>query len=461
MLMTSLLKTTLQLYVWIGVFLFVDLLLYCDGSISYYNFLNVLLFMTYAILLWVNIGRSKEYYTYGRLAFTAFLYSIICVFLCIDMSIYYTGDTFYWDYTDPYQYFNLDEMLIKKDIPFYEIPFYLSSVYKVDFDDLGACLTQMLFLCIYPSRYFLFVSQTLVATLGAVLMFGTCKKIMQIDYAYLAALSYSVASFSIFYYTSYRKEVFMVFIVIAAFRCFYSFVEDKSKKKYLVFTVIVSLCMALYRPAIIVFMGAGMFSYFVMKEWGSEKMIPMMIVSLILVGISFSFVSSTADRYTNGGDLSQNENYVGATKFGIAVSAVGVSIGPFPQLLFLSTRKMSQLPLYGSGLLFKFFLFLAFWNGLVLCLKKKEADALPLFVFTILEMAALAVMNDGLELRKSMPHLSTFYMGAFWFLSKYDEQAVKENKMPILYPAPRARPEIVLFCTALFIIISSVIWNTR
>ena len=186
-----------------------------------------------------------------------------------------------------------------------------------------------------------------------------------------------------------------------------------------------------------------------------------MFVLLILVGLSFSFVADTADRYTAGGDLSKNENYVGATKFSIMVSSVGVMIGPFPQLLQLGLTKVSQLPLYGSGLLFKFILFLAFWNGFVVCLKKRDAVALPLFVFTVLEMAALAVVNDGLELRKSLPHLATFYMAVFWFLSKYDEQTVKEDKMPALYPAPRVRPKFVLISLVTLIFLLSLVWNTR
>ena len=75
-------------------------------------------------------------------------------------------------------------------------------------------------------------------------------------------------------------------------------------------------------------------------------------------------------------------------------------------------------------------------------------------------MLALAIMNDGLELRKAMPHISTFYMAAFWFLSEYDELAEKERNAPSLYPLPKAKPEIVMFGTALFVIFATFVWDT-
>jgi hypothetical protein len=63
-------------------------------------------------------------------------------------------------------------------------------------------------------------------------------------------------------------------------------------------------------------------------------------------------------------------------------------------------------------------------------------------------------------LRKAMPHISTFYMATFWFISKYDERVEKEQCVPTLYPLPKAKPERVLFGTALFVIFASFVWNT-
>jgi hypothetical protein len=75
-------------------------------------------------------------------------------------------------------------------------------------------------------------------------------------------------------------------------------------------------------------------------------------------------------------------------------------------------------------------------------------------------MIALAIMNDGLELRKAMPHICTFYIAAFWFISKYDERVIEEGQMPGLYPLKRVKPEMIFFGLALLVFFSTFVWNT-
>ena len=455
--MNTLLKTTIHIYIWTGVFLFAALFPYCDDTFNHYNLINILLFVSYVITLWCAIGKNEEYYSYGRLALTVFFYSLIFVFLYLDLSYYYTGNTFYWDYTDPYAYARMDQKIVDNEIAFFDMPDYIYENNNWEFDDWGASMAQTLFLNLIQSRYFLFVSQTFVGSVGAMLMFSLGKKIMQIDYAYMAALSYSISSYSIYYYSSYRKEIFMVFIVIVSFWCFYQYLSGRSKA-FLILTAMSVTAMFFFRPALVFLMVAGMFSYFIMGIWNKGYKLPMIFVTLVVLGGSFTFLYSAANSFSN--DLANSENYVDTSTFGIIVSTIGVLIGPFPQLLQLGVIKMSQLPLYGPGLLLKFILFLAFWNGFWICLKNKDATVLPLYVFTILEMLALAVVNDGLELRKAMPHISTFHIAAFWFISKYDERAAQEDSALALYPLPKAKPEIVLFGIAVFVFVSTFAWDT-
>ncbi len=446
------------MYIWTGIILFPVLLFYCDDSINYYNFTNFFLFISYIIILWCTIGKNKEYYTYGRLFITILLYSIIFVCIYIDLSYYYTGNTFYWDYTDPFEYALLDQKLVDNETPFFDQPNLITKIHPGwGFDDWGASMAQTLFLNFIQSRYFLFFSQTVIGSLGGILMFSIGKKIMQINYAYIAALSYSIASFSIYYYASFRKEIFMVFIVIASFWAFYQFISSQ-KKLYLFLAIFITTIMFFFRPAVIFLLFAGMASYLFAKRLNKDNARPILFVLLIILGLSFSFITAQLNSFSE--ELSRHENYINTTKFGIIVSSIGVIIGPWPQLFQLGVTKMSHLPLYGPGLLLKLILFLAFWNGFILCLKKWEITILPLFIFTILEMLALAVMNDGLELRKAMPHISTFYIAAFWFISKYDESATLKKNIPALYPFPKMKPEIVLFGTAIFVFLSTFVWNT-
>lgn len=456
--MTSLLKTTIRLYIWIGIILFSALPFFCNDIISYYNFINILLFTSYIIILWCSIGKNEEYYSYGRLGITVFCYSIIFVFALLDASVYYSGDTYFWDYTDPYAYSQVDNAIVESETPFFDQPTLIQKLWPTwGFQDWGASMTQSLFLNLIHSSYFLFISQTAVGAVGAMLMLSLGKRIMQTEYAYMAALSYSISSFSIFYYSSYRKEIFMVFIVIACFWAFYKYLSNKNVA-FLILAFFMAFLMAFFRGAVTGLMLLGIMSYFGGRKLNKNNAGPVVFVIFAVLAVAspiiFAKLSSFAD------DLSRNENYVDTTPFGIATSTIGVLIGPFPQLLQLGVTKMSQLPWYGPGLLLKFILFLAFWNGVVACMKKWEVTILPLFVFTILEMLALAIMNDGLELRKAMPHISTFYIAAFWFLCEYDERAEKEQSIPALYPFPKVKPELLLFGTTLFVIFATFVWDT-
>ena len=120
--MSSLLKTTIHIYIWTGVLLFAVLIPYCDGTIHYYNLINLLLFVSFAIMMWSAIGREEDYYSYGRLAATVFIYSIVFVGIYLEMSYFYTGDTFFWDYTDPYAYYSMDVKFIDNEVSFDEQP---------------------------------------------------------------------------------------------------------------------------------------------------------------------------------------------------------------------------------------------------------------------------------------------------------------------------------------------------
>ena len=414
--------------------------------------------MSYVIILWCNIGKDEEYYSYGRLGITVFSYSIIFVFMLLDASVYYSGDTYFWDYTDPYAYSQVDNAIVESETPFLDQPVLIQKLWpNWGFQDWGASMTQSLFLNLIHSRYFLFTVQTAVGAVGAMLMYSFGKEIMQPAYAYMAALTYSISSFSIFYYASFRKEIFMVLIVIVCFWAFYKYLSSKNIG-FLALSFFMAILMAFFRGAVTGLMLIGIMSYFGGRKLNKNNAKPVLFLILAVLAISAPVIIAKLNSFAD--DLSRNENYVDTTPFGIVTSTVGVLIGPFPQLVQLGVTNMSQLPWYGPGLLLKFMLFLAFWNGFVHVLKKWEVTIFPLFVFTILEMIALAIMNDGLELRKAMPHISTFYIAAFWFISEYDKRTETEDSTPPLLPLPKAKPEMVLFGLSLFVFFATFVWDT-
>ena len=411
------------------------------------------------LLLW-NVGRNEQYYTHGRLGYMVLLFSIVVGIIYLNMSYFYAENVYFWDYNDPWAYYLLDMKIIDNEIPFYEIPNLIQSTHKNwDYGDWGASLSQTFFLKIIPSKYFLYFSQSVLCSLGAMMMFDACRKIMQRQCAYLAALSFSTASFTSFYCVSFRKEIIMMFIVITSFWLFFKYM-DKKRKRFLILAFLISFYLMLFRPAVAALLWVSMFSYFLLDYWNKGKITTIIFAIVIAVGLSFSIIYESIDHYTNGGDLSSNENYIDATPFSIMTSTIGALIGPFPQLVQIGTDNMSQLPMYGNGLLFKYLLFIAFWSGFVLCIKRRVAMVLPLYVFCILEMISLAVVNDGLELRKALPHIPIFYCAAFWFVSKYGEPTREEVEKHVSYSIPYLKPNTVFYLLVIFVFVSTFVWDT-
>ena len=90
-----LLKGTIRTFVLVGILLYAFLFCYCQNSISYYNFVNVVVFFAYGMLLMWSVGREETYYTYSRLGLCVFTYSLLVVCLYMDLSFYYTKNSFF------------------------------------------------------------------------------------------------------------------------------------------------------------------------------------------------------------------------------------------------------------------------------------------------------------------------------------------------------------------------------
>jgi hypothetical protein len=69
-----------------------------------------------------------------------------------------------------------------------------------------------------------------------------------------------------------------------------------------------------------------------------------------------------------------------------------------------------------------------FWLGVVYIYKTKNHKLYPLTIFIILEMASLAFIMDGFELRKCLPQIPFVFLIAFWFLDKYDNKLIQFRK---------------------------------
>jgi len=141
---------------------------------------------------------------------------------------------------------------------------------------------------------------------------------------------------------------------------------------------------------------------------------------------------------------------IGSIPFTYAVNTLSQLIGPLPTVV--SSDKI-HLMLYGPGLIYRVLLSFPFWLGVKYIYKSKNYILYPLVIFVLMEMSALTIIMEGLELRKALPHLPFVFIIAFWFLDKYD------NKI-LVFKRPKRFQQ--LFKISMFILLIMIFyWNFK
>ena len=446
------LSKVINLYIFTSIGLYLLLLLFWgEQSLSFMNAVNITVFVCFSLLIMVSYYQRENFYTNVRLGVTVFVFSISAVSLYCYMSDYYSGDTFLFSKSDAMVYYKLSNILVTSDFNHW-IGILTSK--GVEFDDWGAPIGMSFFYMLWQSKAALNIGYVVLTSIAAVSMFDMAKTIMMKRYAYMAALIYSVSSYMIFFNGSHLKESFMSFIIIEYFAFFYKYVNEE-KAIYLIISLFFSVVMAFFRVPVMGLMWMGGITYLLLRKGSLETYVLVILVLLYTGTVSMSTLMDAWSRYTSDGDITKGENYIGATTFSIYTSIANACIGPFPEMFHVG-EKLVYKSLFGSGLYFKMFLALPFWMGLIHCIREKVTNMYPLFVFTILEIICISVVNDGIELRKSMPHIPTFILCAFWFMSEYDEGADEDIRRTPYY----RKVNFLFNMSVVVLFFATFIWST-
>ena len=450
--MFSLLNNTIRWYIIIGVLLYAILFAHYGGDcISWYNALNIYTFTSYALILWKSNKLAAENYTCRQLGVTIFVYSLLFVSLYLMMSEYYTGNTFIFSVGDARTYYNFGMEFLERPHSQW-IPFLESK--KWDFEDWGAPIAATIMLHIIPSKLFVNFCYITMTTLGGICLFKMGKAIMTTRYAYMASLSYAISSYSLFFMGSFLKEVLLVFFVIVSYYLLYMYMQNK-RIQYMLWGGLISLVVIFFRPPIIIFIGMSYMTMLLINTKSSLFRFFVIFFIIIAAIAAIGIAQYSAERYANGGNVTESYEYVHYSTFKKIVLYFGALIGPFPYLLQVE-EEISLKPLYGAGLLFKLFLFYAFWKGLWYAVKHKCRELMPIYIFVLLEVVGLSVALDGLELRKALPHVPLSIMASFWYLSVWDKK-LENEKADSLSRIWAIRQFVITLCVVFGAVL---VWNT-
>lgn len=448
--MDSLLNSTIRWYVIFGVFLYVILFAYYGSDcLSWYNVLVIYTFASFAMILWCSANWAEEHISSKNLGITIFAYSIVFVTLYLLMSDFYVDNTFLFSEADARHY-------EKGSFELLDVPFEGWVAHKIkggaNFDDWGASMTMSMMLHIIPSKLFVNFCYILLDTLSGLCLFKMGKTIMTARYAYVAALSYAISSYSLFFMGSFLKEEIMVTIVIISlyFLCMYRYY---GKVGYLICGGFFSILVLFFRPAVAIFIWASFMVMLYFKSKNGVFRSLAVIITLTVFIAAFGLIQASSEKYTGGGEVM--ETYESAGVFQKAVLVAGALIGPFPQLLQIG-ENMNYKGLYGAGLFFKLMLMTAFWTGLWHAIRHQHTEVLPIYMFVVAEMLGLSVALDGLELRKSMPHVPLSIVAAFWYLDTFDNGTDESKKETRGYGLSRIVFGLFMF-VAFFVALA---WNT-
>ena len=416
-------------YVISGLTLYFIIIFYWLDSVNYYNILNIITLLTYAYLLWTCINKEESYFTNTRLWLTVFAYTFVFTIFYLQMCLFYTGNNFLFSEFDARVYER--HAFLMKDMDFGDALIYISDIWR--YDDWGAPVSMAYLLKIAPHKLFVNFCYVVMNSLSALFLFSIGRTLkMTRKYAYMSALSYAIASYTIFFLGSFLKEEILIFLVITSFYLLYQY-HQKHHLIFLLLGAMVSSLTIFFRVPIALFIWT---SYASLLLFGSKGHVKRMLFVFLIVAVSFFaaglfFYSSV--RYANRGDVSGSYQYVSTNLFQKAVSTVGALIGPFPALFQITSVQFTQKPMFGAGLLYKFLLFFPFWKGFLYAVKEKVIDVFPLYIFIVMEMIGLCLVVDGLEVRKAVPHFPLFILTAFWYLDRFDSDTNEEIRATPYY----------------------------
>jgi hypothetical protein len=419
--------------------------------------LKVLYVLNYFSLLSFFLGvdflakKPEDYFTRRKMIPLIFCYSLFFVFCYNLLSYYYTDNFYVFSESDAILYHN--ESIVMSGMNFIGgIEYYLS---RHELEDLGIVLVLSTLYKIYATKLLLNLFYVFIAVITANAMYAIARRFMSVKYAWLCAASYCLASYVIWFHASGLKESILVMLIALFYSNYYRFVFDK-KRAGVWGLILVPLLLFLFRPVLSIFCLVSIAMGILLKRKFSAPQL-FFVFAALFAGIYFlEAIMSSTDKFLLGGtdrmlEIKEMEGMVkGGIPFTYLVNILSSMFGNFPSLL----SSKVHLTFYSPGLIFKVFISIGFWFGVIHIVKERMSKTYPMLVFILAEMVSLIYILEALELRKSIPHFPLVYIIAFIFIYKYDHNQLISIKNHLFYKKSFNAISLVL-C------ILMVYWNFR
>jgi len=382
-----------------------------ERAMSFIPLATFYAFVTQMLLLVSFSGRDEKSLTSKSLLTTVLLYNLIIATVFYLAGYYYKGDLFFLD--DPDAMFYYRDGLMSDKLGFVDNTRRILNVHPVD--DWGILVFSSLMMSIVPSIFFMNAFYILSGVASSLMLFYMGKLFMPKRYAFIASMAYGTSSYIIVFHCTFLKESLFIFLVVSAMFCFYKSAIER-KHGLWIGLVLCLLWIFFLRPVVVAFLVFSFFVYYAIMQRGSALSVFLYIIAIVGAAASFAFLQGEYDNYTGSDESllaeSGSSHYSGAFNFfmGWFVSL----FGPFPTLFPTESSGAMPMNLYGAGLIYKAFLVVPFWAGVVFAILKWNIRMFPLIVFVLAEMGASAVVLASFELRKVVMHMPFMYVLSFY-----------------------------------------------
>ena len=405
-------------------FLFVFASYGSDIIITAFNFIFSIIF--FWIIYYCN---SNNISSKNSLIFIFLTYSIFFIISFNILSHYYNNDFFVFDNSDAITYHELAIEINNQNNYSNRISYILQ---RFRYSDLGMPLVLSYLYSFVESNLILNFFYIIIGLYTALLIYKISLNFMNIKYSFLCSLSYSISSYTLWYYSSGLKEPFLTFLVLSGIYIFLNriYLINKPNLYSLALLSISLILIAFFRPVVSYFLITAFTSSYFFKLKSSANKVFFIIVILFFISLSFpTLIQERNDFLTGGSFNSMLENRLeysnlikGGVGFSYFTNLLSSLFGPFPNF---DTDKI-RLSFFASGLVFKSFFGIFFILSLLTIIKNKILKFFPIMIFILLEIFGLILILEALELRKSMPHIPIFFILSFWYLYKLNIEGLKK-----------------------------------
>lgn len=381
------------------------------------------LLLAFCLLLWYLDYQKEDFFTLPRLTLFSTLGLILGMGGHLALSQAINGNLFVFSEADAMGYHDLGMML--RELPLSFTFGHAAEYYG--YDDWGAVVLIPLILRLVPHKLFLNAIYLILGVVTSRKIYDLGRRLMQPRYAFMAALTFTLSSFVTFFYASGLKEAFMICLSVLSMQAFYRYLDNR-RAGALVAAILWGLLLLFFRPAVTIFLfvsnGLTLLLMQRRKPMTRYATLGGLFVGIFLLwgvmGDAFTrYVGASQDQYLARLDYMASESL--GTQASFVVSALATLIGPFPAILpKIMATGLSYVSLYAPGLMYRLMLALPFWLGLWFAFRKGVVRVFPLFLFPLLEMLALSLILEGLELRLQMSHMPIVFIFAFWVLYMLD-----------------------------------------